>query len=131
MAKKILFVLRILVLVIFCGLVLYFYFTDNYGGATITAVSFMFISLLLSVLKDNMTKSEDGSEGNTKNKPLSRKQKISDIILITIFIILALFSLLCQFLNFDVDYPYVVIFIIPVIVILAIVSEIINYKRNR
>lgn len=127
MAKKILFVLRILVLIIFCGLVICFYFTDNYVGEAISLFSFMFISLLLSVIKDNMTKTEDGSEGNTKNKPLSRKQKISDII----FIILALFSLLCQFLNFDVDCPYVVIFIISAIVILAIVSEIINYKRNR
>ena len=76
MRRKIFLESRILSLVVFCGLVICFYFTDNYVGEAISLFSFMFISLLLSVIKDNMTKTNDEADGNNKNRPMSKKEKI-------------------------------------------------------
>ena len=129
MAKKILFVLRISVLVIFCGLGIYFHFTDNRDGISLITLFFLFINLLLSVLRDNITKTEDKSEGNTKNRQPSKKEKIFDIAAIIILAIFILFSLLHRRLNINADFAYV--FILPAIVVWGIVIEVVNYKRDR
>ena len=101
MSKKILLALRILSLVVFCGLVICFYFTDNYVGEAISLFSFMFISLLLSVIKDN--------NGNNKNRPMSKKEKIMSIINITFAVILILSGWLYRPLHISVDYLYMII----------------------
>ncbi len=127
MVKKILLLFRIPYIVIFCGLVIYFHFADNWVGESLTLFSSMFINLLLSVLKDNITKDE--SEGDTKNRQLSKKEKIFDIVSTIIVAILFLFCLLYQRLNINVDLLYVIV--LPAIAIWVIISTVINYKRNR
>ncbi|MBQ3184072.1 MAG: hypothetical protein IJB24_03830 [Clostridia bacterium] len=125
MSKKILLALRILSLVVFCGLVICFYFTDNYVGEAISLFSFMFISLLLSVIKDNMTKTKDG---NNKNRPMSKKEKIMSIINITFAVILILSGWLYRPLHISVDYLYMII--LPLVVFGAIINEVISYKNK-
>ncbi len=128
MSKKILLALRILSLIVFCGLVICFYFTDNYVGEAISLFSFMFISLLLSVIKDNMTKTKDEADGNNKNRPMSKKEKIMSIINITFAVILILSGWLYRPLHISVDYLYMII--LPLVVFGAIINEVISYKNK-
>ena len=128
MSKKLLLALRILSFVVFYGLVICFYFTDNYVGEAISLFSFMFISLLLSVIKDNMTKTKDEADGNNKNRPLSKKEKITGIVNSVVILIFILFSLLGRRLHISADYGYMII--LPLVIVWAIINEVFRYKNE-